>query len=521
MLRASLAPLAFLAACAVLVGCEVAPDAPAVARGPLASRVAHLARERGVPSDLALAVASIEGGLMLPAVRDVADDELVPIAGVFELRHGRFDSLARGASILGVTELELQKDLDLGTEAGVAVLAELAHGAKSDDLSAWADAIETLSGHGDRRAREDYRARVFALLRFGGEARARGGERVVIPPHDEIPIALTLAPPAETTQGTPDFAGAQWFDTPSANKWMPGRDAPISMIAIHDTEGGWDASVATLQNDPGKSVHYIIDADGSRFGQFVHESDTAWHVGNSYYNHRMIGIEHVGYAGMDDYKTSLYEASGKLVRDIAHRNKLGANKDGTHLDRSVLVGHQEVPNGNAILSSSPPCPSSPGKCVKDDNYGGANNHRDPGIYWEWCQYLEIIGEGAQCKCNDAFELFNCVHDLSEMVRCNAGKIEITHCPGGCVVMANGVSDQCAPDPATSTSTSVSVGVATGTSSSSSSSSGAGGSGGGASDTPAAAKSGCGCRVAGDDDRGAIALGLGLMLTALARRRRSA
>src|SRR4029079_183346 len=109
-----------------------------------------------------------------------------------------------------------------------------------------------------------------------------------------------------------------------------------------------NASVSTLQNDPGKSVHYIIDADGGKVGQFIAEADTGWHVGNSYYNNRMVGIEHVGYAGGDDYQTALYAKSADLVRSIAKRNNLGPNKDGTALDRSVLVGHQEVPNGNAI-----------------------------------------------------------------------------------------------------------------------------------------------------------------------------
>ena len=166
------------------------------------------------------------------------------------------------------------------------------------------------------------------------------------------------------------------------------------MIAIHDTEGGWDASVATLQFDPGKSVHYIVDKDGSRVGQFIPESYNGWHVGNSYYNHRMVGIEHVGTASEDDYETAMYVKSGELVRSIAERN-------GLSIDRDTLIAHGEVPNGNQIAESSPPCTASPGTCVGDSNYGGANHHTDPGVYWEWCQYMEIAG--GTCKCNDAFD----------------------------------------------------------------------------------------------------------------------
>jgi len=54
----------------------------------------------------------------------------------------------------------------------------------------------------------------------------------------------------------------------------------------------------------------------------VDPGDTGWHVGNSFYNERMIGIEHVGYAGLDDYQTPLYEKSADLVRSIAKRHQL-------------------------------------------------------------------------------------------------------------------------------------------------------------------------------------------------------
>ncbi len=204
-----------------------------------------------------------------------------------------------------------------------------------------------------------------------------------------------MAPPEREAQGTPEYAGAMWFDTPQTNKWTTGRGGnPIDRIVIHDTEGGWDASVATLQNDPNKSVHYIVGTDG-RVGQFVLEGDTAWHAGNWFYNQHSVGIEHVGYCvGPRLPGRPMYAASAALVNDLAKRQALGPSGDGTGLDRSVLVGHQEVPDGNVIPEDSPPCPDSPGSCTKDASYGGASNHRDPGVYWEWCQYREIVGHGA-------------------------------------------------------------------------------------------------------------------------------
>ncbi|MCC6553710.1 MAG: N-acetylmuramoyl-L-alanine amidase [Polyangiaceae bacterium] len=410
--------------------------------GPVGQMVARAADSNRVPRDLMLAIAHVEGGLSLAPAREIHEDEHVPVAGVLELRHGRFNSLARGAELMGMSELELQADLAAGTEAGARVLDDLARdrGMDRGDWGAWASVVEVLSGYLQERDQVDYRARVFKVLRAGGDLPARGGEVIRLPAHDDVPLSLTLAPPGlEPQGGVPEYAGAIWFDTSCANKCDTTRNGnAVSMIAIHDTEGGWDASVATLQLDPGKSVHYIVDRDGSRVGQFIPESYTGWHVGNYHYNQRMVGIEHVGYAGIDDYRTEMYVKSADLVNDIAARNGLEVN-------RQTLIAHQEVPNPNNLPSDSPPCTDSPGSCVGNPDYGGAGHHTDPGVYWEWCQYMELAG--GTCKCNDAYELWNCVHDLSMMVRCPAGEVEIVHCADTCVVEPIGVDDHCTPLPA--------------------------------------------------------------------------
>ena len=501
--------------------------------GPTGRLVESTARAHGVPADLVAAMAHVEGGLRLAPIRDVDADDAVPVAGVLELRHGAFNSLARGAEIMNRPEIELERDLALGTEAGVRVLADLAakHHIDTTDLAAWAPVVEEMSGHTTPHARQDYRARVFAVLAKGGALGARDGEMITLAAHPEIPFEATFTEPTLKTQDTPEFAGAEWFPTPMDNKWTAGRDGnPVTMIAIHDTEGGWDASVATLQNDPGKSCHYIIDADGSRVGQFVHEGDTAWHAGNWYYNQHMVGIEHVGFADQDDYKTSLYEASAALVRDIAARQGLGPNGDGSNLDRSVLVGHQEVPDGNMIPGDSPPCSDSPGTCLKSDNYGGANNHRDPGINWEWCQYMEIVGNGAHCKCNDAYNLWNCVHDNSEAFRCPDGVLEVVHCKDhSCIVEPNGTDDHCGVIDTGMGGTAGAGGTAAGGDTSGGVGGGVAGNGGGGAQGGEAGSAGsaphkgtitCSCRLPGGvpDTEGALFATAMLALAASTRRR---
>jgi len=163
---------------------------------------------------------------------------------------------------------------------------------------------------------------------------------------------------------TPAFPGATWFTTDCTNKVTAGRpdgDASVDMIVIHDTEGGWDASVATLQNDSGKSVHYIVDADGKRVGQFRHETDTTWHAGSWEYNKHSVGIEHVGFASnASGYSDGEYQKSVELVKSIRTRWQVP-------LDRSHIVGHYQIPDGDHIAESSAPCSAQLDTCENSAN----------------------------------------------------------------------------------------------------------------------------------------------------------
>jgi N-acetyl-anhydromuramyl-L-alanine amidase AmpD len=405
--------------------------------GPVARSLDSAAAEAGVPADLIRAVAIEEGGVKLAALRLIEPEDNVPVAGALELRHGKLDTLALGAQLLNTTQDALEADTDLGTRAGALVLAQLGkeHGAGAD-LVSWRGALETLSGMDDEQAHL-YADRVFELLRKGGEFDARGGEKLHLVAHPELPVAAT--PEAVTSYATtPDYPGAIWFTTSCTNKCTVGRplgNASVDKIVIHDTEGGWDGSVATLQNDSGKSVHYIVDADGSRVGQFRPETDTTWHAGNYFYNETSVGIEHVGVAtDPAGYSDGLYATSEALVKSIRTRWSVP-------LDRTHIVGHYQIPNGTNISESSAPCTDTLDACETSANYGGANNHRDPGYHWQWCQYMEHLG--GSCTCNDTYSLWNCTTDLKEAVRCTNGQVEIEQCDLGCTVEAVGQADVCA------------------------------------------------------------------------------
>src|SRR5262249_37608238 len=121
-------------------------------------------------------------------------------------------------------------------------------------------------------------------------------------------------------------------------------------------------------------------------------------------------------------------------------------------------------------------------CETDSNYGGANNHRDPGLHWEWCQYFEKLG--GSCTCADAWNFWNCTTDKTEAVRCNNNQVEIQHCAQGCVSQPVGTDDVCNG----ATSGSGGAGGSGGTGGSAGGDTGSGGSGGstgtgGAGDNP--------------------------------------
>lgn len=83
-----------------------------------------------------------------------------------------------------------------------------------------------------------------------------------------------------------------WAGTPN---YTPGNYG-IEALFPHWTCGGFDGSVATLQNPAREaSAHYVIE--GGRVAQLVNETDSAWHCGNYYYNMRAISYELVGWPG--------------------------------------------------------------------------------------------------------------------------------------------------------------------------------------------------------------------------------
>jgi N-acetyl-anhydromuramyl-L-alanine amidase AmpD len=142
--------------------------------------------------------------------------------------------------------------------------------------------------------------------------------------------------------------------------------ATIDGIVIHDTEGRFIGSVRYLQRARTEgSAHFVVSRRG-QIVQLVPVTDVAWHSGNNWWNLHSIGVEHEGWIGRRGYTEKEYRASAQLVAYLAHRW-------GIPVDRSHIIGHEEVPD-----------PYHRGL------FGGVSHHTDPGPYWNWGHYMALV-----------------------------------------------------------------------------------------------------------------------------------
>jgi len=147
----------------------------------------------------------------------------------------------------------------------------------------------------------------------------------------------------------------------------PDDGLAIRYVVIHDTEYGYDPTIALFQNPLAYvSAHYVLRSADGQVTQMVPTQDVAWHAGNWWVNSHAIGIENEGFAteGNTWYTPRLYRSLARLTRYLADRN-------GIPLDREHLIGHDQVPGPTAAYQ--------PGM------------HWDPGPYFDWAQFMALVG----------------------------------------------------------------------------------------------------------------------------------
>lgn len=368
-----------LSICALLAHVPAAAAAPAgppradvavravapLQAGAFARAIDAAAAESAVPAPLLLALAW-EASHWNPDVESEWGGY-----GLYDLREGSQEpALEHAAALLEADPNAMIADWRLQVRGAAALLADearLANGGvlpPAADLRGWWNAVRAFSGREEPVLQDAYARYIFEVVSRGVTADTRWGRVVLAPCVVDLTGLGSVPPPT-----SPDSSEAYTFTAASSENYSDySRSAgDIDMVVIHTMQGSYSGSISWFQNPSAQaSAQYMLRSSDGQITQMVKESDVAWHAGNWDINLRSIGLEHEGY--IDDaswYTDAMYQASAALVVDIAARQ-------GVPLDRSHIIGHNEVPDPDG------------------SGYGGSGGHTDPGNYWDWDYYMALL-----------------------------------------------------------------------------------------------------------------------------------
>jgi N-acetyl-anhydromuramyl-L-alanine amidase AmpD len=366
----------------------------------------------GVPAALLKAICYTEGRMSNNGGQASEDNGF----GCMHLvKNTTIDTLDKAAKETGLSVKQLKQNMVANILGGAAILRDDALQASGTqglpgNLADWYGAIALYSDAPDHSIALIYANNMYKLLDKGFSITADDGELVTLAAQRVQPDTATAntgafrasasLPSGCKNDGNVDYPGAidcvltppTTFDCNNANSPSDcnytSSDRPtsctvnypsvvvtqpcnIDQIVIHDTEGSLASALSVFQcpaHSTGceqSSAHYIIDTDGTVY-QVLREHDIAYHDGNFWSNMHSIGIEHVGFdaTGYNWYNSAQYLASAKLVAYLLKKYNLP-------LDRTHIVAHGTVPAGT--LAASP-------------------NHVDPGPYWLWDYYFNLISQ---------------------------------------------------------------------------------------------------------------------------------
>ncbi|WP_127356024.1 N-acetylmuramoyl-L-alanine amidase [Actinacidiphila soli] len=296
-------------------------------------------------------------------------------------------TLDRAADVSGLSAKALREDPATNVAGGAALLAAAQKSSNrplgsSSDPAAWYGAVAAYSGADDSATAASFADDVFQVVRDGEARTTDTGERITLAGHPglapdtaqvrglglrkvkagdtECPVAVAcewLPAPYEEF-GAGDYGNHDLADRPN--------DQSVDYIVIHDTEGTWDTTLKLVQDPTYLAWHYTVRSSDGHIDQHVRTKDVGWHAGNWYVNAKSVGIEHEGFLTDPGtwYTEAMYRSSARLVRYLAHKYDIP-------LDRQHILGHDNVPG--PVTSYI------------------AGMHTDPGPYWDWAHYFELMG----------------------------------------------------------------------------------------------------------------------------------
>lgn len=327
--------------------------------------------------------ASIDGGYGPMNLTDVAGLGRSPEGdgkGEGEDRVAGSTETARlGAALTGLDLTAVKNVPAANICAGAAVLASYGpQGATRADVNAWVDAVTRYGG--SPQDNRQFAAQVYDRMRAGADRTTTSGQRVTLTAQ---PQARQVQVAASYRTDCPKQLGCEWLPAPYekadpslpdstgdyGNHDLADRTGPggpqLRYIVIHDTETPYDGTVRLAQDPTYLAWNYTIRSSDGHVAQHLDAKDVGWHAGNWYVNMHAIGIEHEGYGGNGGWYTeAMYANSAALVKYLAAKYDIP-------LDPAHIIGHDQVPG--TVLGAT--------KSV----------HWDPGPYWDWQHYFELLG----------------------------------------------------------------------------------------------------------------------------------
>ncbi len=335
-----------------------APEAGAHSGAYLEAAFDEAAGAYAVPKPLLMAIAWEESHFF-----HTAEPNLVGGVGLMNLDP---EELRDAAELTGQNEAQMREDPRANILAGAALLRHTAdwyfHEYPARDptrLADWFEVVKHRSGLTDAELAEAYALGVYRTLQRGAQRTFPDGHTLRITPQAVDGYERDLIFARTTHYLTPDYPSAIWRPADPSN-YSSRNGTAIDTVVIHTVQGSYWGAISWFQNPSANvSAHYVV-SKGGEVTQMVENRYKAWHA--RCWNPRSIGIEHEGYVSDPaNYTEAMYQASAALTRWLC--DTLGIPKTRDH-----IKGHVELSD--------------------------CNNHTDPGPYWDWNHYMDLVGGGS-------------------------------------------------------------------------------------------------------------------------------
>ena len=294
----------------------------------------------------------------------------------------RAGTLQVAAELTGYSADSLKRDHVANICGGAAVLASYQPTTTAQQPAAWSKAVALYAGTAAENEALQYADMVFDVLRSGASETTDTGDTVTLAARPQAAVdtqavesAGSLEPGIDEAECpstiTCEVIEAQYRSTgPSPTQYVNydladrENDLSIDYVVVHNTECTYDRCIQLIKGEvePNRFVswHYTLRSADGHVAQHVANRNVAAHAGNWYLNMHSIGFEHEGFAAQPGrwYTEALYRTSAELATYLAAKYNF-------ELDRAHVVGH--------------------------DQFWTATYKWDPGPYWDWEHYMELLG----------------------------------------------------------------------------------------------------------------------------------